>query len=381
MALYNKYRPDNLKKVCGQAHIKRILASQIKNKDFVHAYLFTGPAGTGKTTMARIMAAMLNCSTGMTDDPPADDPFVKAIMAGKHGTDVFEMDAASTRGIDDTKELRNVVFLPPMEMRYRVFIIDECHQLTREAWPVLLKVIEETPDHAIFIFCTTELNKVLETIQTRCQCFQFSSLSMDDIFGYIRNISNAENIQIDDDALRLVAVASRGSLRDALSKLEKVKQLSEGGRITGDAISSLVGVPSRKVIRKFMEGVLSQSLANSMESSSEALGCGVSPQDFFREMATMCYDLLILGRNGVDMGRLGYTQDDCNSLAELQKKIKGLVGNEYTVMLRHWITAIQACSQLTVLNLQPQAQINTAFIDMFIEFKRAKGLFEQNKSS
>jgi DNA polymerase-3 subunit gamma/tau len=376
MALYNKYRPASLKMVCGQEHVKRILASQVRQNDLVHAYLFTGPAGTGKTTVARILAAMINCSTGMTVDIPADDPFVSAIMSGRKGMDVYEMDAASTRGIDDAKELRSIVFLPPMEMRKRVFIIDECHQLTPEAWAVLLKMIEEPPPYSVFILCTTELNKVLETIQTRCQCFSFRQLNVEDIFPYIKNIAIAEGIQADDEALRLISIGARGSLRDALSKLDKARHA--GARITPETVSELVGVPSRKIIRRYVAAIVSAKIADGIAASSEALGIGVSPQDFLCEVANVCHDLLLHGRSGVDAARYGYTPDEASALEELRRGIFTAInpGHEddpltrrlFRQLISQWIKVVQESSKLTVYNLQPQFQANIAFVEMFNAF-------------
>lgn len=379
MALYNKYRPTSLKMVCAQDHIKRILANQVRDNELVHAYLFTGPAGTGKTTVARILASMVNCSTGPCVDPPADDKFVKTIMEGKKFTDVFEMDAASSRGIDDAKVLREMAHNPPMEMAKRIFIIDECHQLSKDAWPVLLKLIEEPPEHVIFILCTTELNKVLETIVTRCQPHQFRPLRVEDIVGYTKNIANLEKIPIEEEALRLIATAARGSLRDALSKLDKVRHLPNNP-IKADDVSGTVGVPSRKIIRSYLDAVLSANLAAGLEASAQSIGIGVSPQDFFREVANVCHDLMLATSPGFDLSSSGYGQEEAEALKVVSSKLIDQVGkDQYRPLVRQWIRSVQECSQLTVFNLQPQFQVNVAFVDLFDAYRSAKRVKAQKE--
>jgi DNA polymerase-3 subunit gamma/tau len=325
---------------------------------------------------------MVNCSTGMTVDPPADDPFVKAIMSANQGTDVFEMDAASQRGIENAKLIREQAELCPMEMRKRVFIIDECHQLTPQAWAAMLKVIEEPPPHAIFIFCTTDGGKVLETIQTRCQCFSFRALSTQEIFQYVKNVAAEEKLSIDDDALYMVATASRGSLRDALSKLDKSRH--EGGRITAEAVSRFLAIPSRKVAMAYVEAV-TKNTAASEKASSEALGIGVLSEDFFREVASLCHDLILYGANGMDMSRYGYAPDGLKELQDLQARLmlavgKGFPAQDFRIMVMEWLNkALFSYERDSMgrMNIQAQMQANLVYVRMWDIFRRAKNRFAE----
>lgn len=380
MALYNKYRPTNLKHVCGQEHVKRVLVKQFESNDPSHAYLFTGPAGTGKTTLARIVASCVNCSSGITADPSIDDVNVKAIFSGD-AMDVMEIDAASSRGIDDAKKLREIVHLPPMQMRKRVFIIDECHQLTTEAWSVLLKMVEEPPPYSMFIFCTTELGKVLETIQTRCLCFSFRPLLYTDIISYLKGIAVSEKISIEDEALAMVAISSRGSLRDAMSKLDKLKQENISGKITADYASGVVGVPSRNIVRRYIESILSNGgIATSIEVSSEAIGIGVSSSDFLREVANICHDLLIVTGKNVSMERFGYTSNEAEELKGLACKIKDGCGPEnFRKLLDSWIDICEAWTKSTIYNTNPQAAVNVAWVSMWTKYHDSRKLGQIKK--
>jgi DNA polymerase III subunit gamma/tau len=259
-----------------------------------------------------------------------------------------------------------------MEMRKRVFIIDECHQLTDAAWPVLLKLIEEPPEHVIFILCTTELGKVLETIRTRCQPHQFRPLKLEDIVTYTKNIASSEKIPIDEEALRLIATSARGSLRDALSKIDKVRHLSENP-IKAEHVAGVVGVPSRKLIRSYLDSVLNASLAGGLEVSSQSIGIGVSPTEFFREVANVCHDLLLCTSPGFDLSRSGYVLEEQEALKALSQKALDAVGkDQYRGMIRQWIKSAQECSALTVYNLQPQFQVNVAFVDLFDAYRVAR---------
>src|SRR5213593_3679046 len=198
-ALYRKYRPQDFDEVVGQEAVVRTLRNAIERDQLRQAYLFAGPRGTGKTSMARILAKALNCAMGPTTAPDGTCQACVSISAGT-SLDVIEMDAASQRGIDDIREIRERVVLQPAEGRYKVYILDEAHQLTDAAWNALLKLIEEPPPHLVFVFCTTDLSKVLPTVRSRCQTFVFARPRLPELVRYLRRIADGEQIEAPDQA-------------------------------------------------------------------------------------------------------------------------------------------------------------------------------------
>lgn len=376
MNLYNKYRPFSLASVCGQEQVKKPLAMMVQSGDIPHSLLFTGPAGTGKTTAARILASMVNCVDGPKVEYAKDDPIASAIISGKTNIDVYEMDAASNRGIDEIKSLREKAYNVPMEMRRKVYIIDECHQLTSEAWNALLKILEEPPSHAMFILCTTERRKVIETIQSRCVCFEFRSLSMEDVVKQLRLIASAEKIDIEDDAIRMIASVGRGSLRTSISKLEKLRQCQE--RITAKLVGTLLGTTSRQTIAEFIDAVADGNLLAGLKSSSDAISVGVPPEDFFSHVATFCHDLIFLGVTGYDIERTGYSPDELQALTKVRDKLLAAVGKtHFRPMVLQWIGHLNEYSISVVFKMQPQFLVNVAFTRLYYNYKSYKNLHEK----
>src|SRR5438270_6670313 len=259
-ALYRKYRPQSFEEVVGQEAVVRTLTNAIGTDAVRQAYLFAGPRGTGKTSMARILAKGLNCQNGPTTEPDGTCHACRAIAAGT-SLDVIEMDAASQRGIDDIREIRDRVVLQPVEGRSKVYILDEAHQLTDAAWNALLKLIEEPPPHLLFVFCTTELQKVLPTVRSRCQTFVFQRPRLPDIVRYLRWIADAEQIDVPDAALALIARGGRGAYRDAESTLDQLASAT-GSTITVQDVLQLLGAVEDEVMFRLCDMVAAGETAD-----------------------------------------------------------------------------------------------------------------------
>jgi DNA polymerase III subunit gamma/tau len=261
-ALYRKYRPQTFEEVVGQEAVVRTLTNAITSGKVRQAYLFAGPRGTGKTSLARILAKAVNCAHGPTPTPDGTCHACVAIAAGT-SLDVIEMDAASQRGIDDIRDIRDRVVLQPVEGQYKVYILDEAHQLTDAAWNALLKLIEEPPPHLLFVFCTTELQKVLPTVRSRCQTFVFQRPRLADLVKVLRWIADGEEIDVPDAALALIARAARGAYRDAVSTLDQLASAT-GGAITVQDVLQLLGAVEDEVLFRLCDMVVGNETADAL---------------------------------------------------------------------------------------------------------------------
>jgi len=279
LPLFRKYRPQSFKDVVGQESLVKALSNAIELNRIANAYLFAGPRGTGKTSCARIFAKSLNCAEGPTLEPCQKCPSCLDITNAS-GLDVIEIDAATNRGIDDAKELIAQTQYAPMNGKYKIFIIDEVHMLSNEAFNALLKTFEEPPQNVIFILATTEPHKVIETIVSRCQRFDLRRITTDDIVRRLREISDIEQIKITDDALLTIAKNVSGGLRDSLALLDQVSILGAKEEITKDVIENLLGKVTFDVLFDFLKKILSKNIETTLSLLDEIYNKGLEPKNF-----------------------------------------------------------------------------------------------------
>ena len=287
-----KYRPRNFEDIVGQEHVSRTLRNALSNSRVAHAYLFAGPRGTGKTTTARVLARALNCVEGPTPSPCGVCDLCRAVDEGR-AMDIIEIDAASNRGIDDIRELREKVKYSPAEARCKLYILDEVHMLTTEAFNALLKTLEEPPDHAFFTLLTTESHKIPPTILSRCQRFEFRPVSLPDMITALRRIVEGEGLVIDDDALAAIAQAADGAMRDAQSILDQVVAFSEG-EITLDVVGTVLGVTAPQTLAEIAEVVADANVVGAFEAVDRLVTEGKDLGRLIEDLTRFFRDLLRL---------------------------------------------------------------------------------------
>src|SRR6202035_5432600 len=286
-----KWRPQTFADVLGQPHVTRTLGNAVATGRVAHAYIFSGARGVGKTTTARILAKALNCVRGPAAEPCNECDSCREIAAG-NSLDVLEIDAASNRGIDQIRELREMVRYAPASSRYKIVILDEAHQLTDEASNALLKTLEEPPERVVFILATTRAEDLVETIKSRAQLFQFRALAFQEIAGEIERIAKSENLTIDSGAVAVLARAAEGSLRDGLSLLEQSIAYC-GDAITDLQVRELLGVVAESVLDDLVAAIAAQSAESALGLVHRLITDGQNLQHFCREAIRHFRNLLV----------------------------------------------------------------------------------------
>lgn len=275
LALYRKHRSKSLDDIVGQEHITQTIKNALEQDKISHAYLFTGPRGVGKTSVARILAHAVN---GLSYDPLKNPP-----------VDIVEIDAASNRRIDEIRDLREKIHISPTSSKYKVYIVDEVHMLTREAFNALLKTLEEPPSHVIFILATTESHKLPSTIISRTQQYSFKPLLTNTIIEHLANIAKIEKINIDKQALNLIAEHGKGSFRDSISMLDQIRSISKSAEVISvDAVEKALGLAPLQTINNLLEAVFNQQSSDVTEQLHTLVGHGITPQ----QIALQCMDFL-----------------------------------------------------------------------------------------
>jgi DNA polymerase-3 subunit gamma/tau len=297
-----KYRPQTFSDVVNQEHVKTTLENAIAQKRIAHGYIFSGQRGTGKTTVARILARCLNCVEGPTTTPCGVCASCREITSG--GTvDVIEIDAASNRGINEMRELRENVRYQPARDKYKVFIIDEAHQITNEAFNALLKTIEEPPEWAVFVLCTTEAHKIPATIASRCQHFSFRSVDFEDLIARMAWICQQEGIEADAEALAVLAQAGEGSVRDSLSALDQAIACC-GSKLNAAEVRALLGAFSLEWLERVTQGIEQSDSRRMLDVVDELERNGHNLQHFSRELSRYFRNLLVARVTGAESARL-----------------------------------------------------------------------------
>lgn len=398
MTFYLKYRPQTLKDLIGQEHIKLILKKAFENNKLSHAYLFCGPRGTGKTSTARILAKMVNCEKSTvyglqttevgsrkSEDIPCNKCNSCISITDGSSLDLIEIDAASNRGIDDIRSLRETIKLSPISSKKKVYIIDEVHMLTAEAFNALLKTLEEPPQHVLFILATTEANKIPQTILSRVQKFDFKLAPDSDLEQVIKKVVKIEKIDIEDDAIKIVAKKAEGSFRDSLKILDQLASQEE--KITTEKVDELVKSGSFTLVLNLLDTITKKNTKSALEQIGDLEQSGVN----FKELNLAILDTLrtmLLVKHNSDRGvKESLSEEKYNLLLELTKKLSNdqllnLLNNFLTSLEKLKFVSIPALPleiavvessqeslQTTVYGLQPKEEITVVGSQKTVEIK------------
>ncbi len=328
---YRKYRPKNFVELIGQDNIKEILVNSIKLNKIAHAYIFTGPRGTGKTSTAKIFAKTLNCINNSNGISCEECEMCKTFSTS---ADIIEIDAASNNGVEEIRALRDSVKIAPYNSKYKVYIIDEVHMLSNSAWNAFLKTLEEPPAHVIFILATTEINKIPETVMSRCQRFDFSKIPEDLMFIHLSNICKLENITITEDALKEIVKLSNGCLRDALSYLDKISKFDLN--ITSELIEKNFGILSGSKLDNLYKQIRSSNIEQINIVVNEISSTGITPLNFINDFVNYLMNKIIK-KEIYDVKEIDFIKNLINKLNNLITNFNSVI-NPYILIKLEFIT-------------------------------------------
>ncbi len=352
--LYRKWRPQTFEAVVGQEHVTRTLRNALRGGRIGHAYLFTGPRGTGKTTTARLLAKAVNCLAETPDDRPCNECTICQALNEARLLDLIEIDAASNRGIDEIRQLRERVGFRPNEARYKVYVIDEVHMLTEPAFNALLKTLEEPPPHVIFVLATTEPHKIPDTILSRCQRFDFRRLTVNETIGRLTDLAEREGLQFETEALTAIARQATGSLRDAESLLDQLIAYGDE-TITLAQVQAVLGVGSLRAVSDLVSHLIKGDVAGGLDAINQAIDEGIAPGQLNRQVVEYLRGLMLL--------QVG----DGDRLLNLpQETLETMRGQAAQMPFRQVVRAVKLFNEAgraLKASLHPQLPLELAFVE------------------
>lgn len=352
-ALYLKWRPQTFEEVIGQQHITRTLRNALRQERIRHAYLFSGPRGTGKTSTARLLAKAVNCADPDPDRRPCNEcHFCQAVNEGRL-MDLIEIDAASHTGVDDVRDLRDKIAFAPSEGRYKVYIIDEVHRFSGAAFDALLKTLEEPPPHAIFVLATTEIAKVPATIKSRCQQFEFRRVSLDEVTSLLQAICDEEGVSIDRAALELIAREGTGSVRDSISLLDQLLA-DPDAHVSLEEAEAILGTASGHNVVELADALIANDAARGLDLINAAVDGGADPRQFGRQTVDHLRQMMLVKMGGSDL---------LDASAERREVVRAQAQAIGRKALLNAIRAFNGAVQEWQGGWQPQLPLELAFLE------------------